>query len=152
MICDRCKQRNATTHIKMVVNGNAKEEYLCDQCARGIDMPSMSLFNDDMDSIFDSILPSTGLLSFGDVSDVFNNNIFEYLQMPKHMSHREGILEQACKSINIGANKIKKEMEDNPNLTQIQNLKSELADAIEKEDYEKAGEIKKEIDNLKGDK
>ncbi|WP_031517303.1 UvrB/UvrC motif-containing protein [Desulfofalx alkaliphila] len=34
MICERCKQRNATVHLTHVVNNNKSEIRVCDQCAR----------------------------------------------------------------------------------------------------------------------
>lgn len=34
MICQICGKKNATTHIKTVVNGQLTEAYLCEDCAR----------------------------------------------------------------------------------------------------------------------
>lgn len=34
MLCDKCKQNIATTHIKTIVNGVAKEYNLCEACAK----------------------------------------------------------------------------------------------------------------------
>ena len=33
MLCERCGKREAVTHLRMVVNGNAKELHLCGECA-----------------------------------------------------------------------------------------------------------------------
>ncbi len=33
MLCDRCKQNNATVHITRIFNGMMREEHLCAQCA-----------------------------------------------------------------------------------------------------------------------
>ena len=33
MICQKCGKRNATVHLKQVINGVAKEEFLCSLCA-----------------------------------------------------------------------------------------------------------------------
>jgi len=33
MLCDRCKQNNATVHITRIINGVMREEHLCAQCA-----------------------------------------------------------------------------------------------------------------------
>ena len=34
MMCQRCGQRAATTHIKTVVNGQLSESHLCSVCAK----------------------------------------------------------------------------------------------------------------------
>ncbi len=34
MLCEQCKSRQATVHVKQVVNGDATEKHLCEQCAR----------------------------------------------------------------------------------------------------------------------
>ena len=35
MLCEKCGKYHATTHIRTVVNGVAKEQNLCDYCAAG---------------------------------------------------------------------------------------------------------------------
>jgi len=34
MLCQRCKQNEATIHATKIINGSASEEYLCAQCAQ----------------------------------------------------------------------------------------------------------------------
>ena len=34
MLCDKCKQNNATYHSSVNVNGNISETHLCESCAR----------------------------------------------------------------------------------------------------------------------
>ena len=34
MLCEKCKQREATTHYVETINGNKKEMRLCSECAR----------------------------------------------------------------------------------------------------------------------
>ncbi len=34
MVCEQCKQRHATVHVSEVVNGEATEKNLCEECAR----------------------------------------------------------------------------------------------------------------------
>lgn len=34
MICQNCKAKNATTHIKTIINGQLSELYLCSDCAK----------------------------------------------------------------------------------------------------------------------
>lgn len=35
MLCDKCGKRRATVHYQQVINGVAKEEHLCSECAGG---------------------------------------------------------------------------------------------------------------------
>ncbi|MCL2105725.1 MAG: UvrB/UvrC motif-containing protein [Oscillospiraceae bacterium] len=34
MLCEQCRQREATTHIRRVTGGTAEDHYLCAECAR----------------------------------------------------------------------------------------------------------------------
>ena len=34
MLCEQCKAKQATVHVKQVLNGDATEKHLCEECAR----------------------------------------------------------------------------------------------------------------------
>lgn len=36
MLCQNCQKREATTHIKKIINGEAAESHLCTQCAHSL--------------------------------------------------------------------------------------------------------------------
>lgn len=55
MLCQKCNSKEATTHVKSVVNGEYTEYMLCSECAK--EMGYSSLFT-DMQSDFNSILGS----------------------------------------------------------------------------------------------
>ncbi len=135
MICNKCKRREATRYYKMVVNGVTKEEALCAECDRPED-GSIYFANDifhgwfDHDNIFDSFGPMFGSMSSGE--------------------NKIDILKQAKKSVNEGANQFKKELSLNPNFYKLKELKQKLNEAIEKEDYERASDISKEMRALEG--
>ena len=44
MLCQHCKQNEATTHIRRVVNGAAQEFHLCGNCAKEAGLPSQKAF------------------------------------------------------------------------------------------------------------
>lgn len=51
MLCDKCKQREATVHKQVVINGVAHSEHLCAECAakeRGGRDPFRSFFENDI--------------------------------------------------------------------------------------------------------
>jgi len=58
------------------------------------------------------------------------------------------IIDQANNSIRMGANKLRDSLKNNPDALRLINLKRELALVVEEENYERASEIKKEIDRL----
>ena len=55
MLCNKCKKREATTHVKSVVNGEYEEYMLCSECAKELSYSNML---DDFTSDFSSILGS----------------------------------------------------------------------------------------------
>ncbi len=55
MLCQKCKSKEANTHVKSVVNGEYTEYMLCSECAK--QMGYSNLWS-DMQSDFDSILGS----------------------------------------------------------------------------------------------
>jgi len=65
------------------------------------------------------------------------------------INKRENILEQANNSIRIGAKNFENKYANNKNFYKLQDLQRQLNEAIANEDYEKASNIKKEIEQLK---
>ena len=132
MVCDKCRKNTACYHSTVVINGVAKEEHLCLDCAqlRNSNMFTNSLFDD----VF-SINPF-GFENFAINSKLFNSD--------------NDLVYDAINSINKGAKNYKNYYD---NMTykdkEIKRLKSLLNDAIDKEEYERAQEIKNQIDNLK---
>ena len=59
MLCQNCSKREATTHIKRVINGDLSESHLCSQCAKILG------YDDIFDSSFFS-LPDFFAGFFGD--------------------------------------------------------------------------------------
>lgn len=138
MVCDKCGMREATSHYRVIINGRVSEEHLCSMCAVKSTMQDdyFSLLNDFFAPSFDfGFMPMMGFTpAFAGVKK------------------KDSIIDQAKNSIRIGANKFRDEVRDNPNSLKIMNLRRELAQAVEVEDYERASSIKKEIENLeKGD-
>lgn len=146
MLCDKCKKNTATYHSKTIINGIETNEHLCSECAKkmgkkiGIDNFGVfdvfgSPFIDDRDFGFD-MLPS----SIFDDNDGFIDA----------RDRDRGILGNALDSIKKGAEKYNEEKSKvNP---EIEKLKIELKDAVDKEDYEKAAELKKKITEKENNK
>lgn len=62
MLCNKCKKREATTHVKSVVNGKYEEYMLCSTCANELGYNNMwgdftSDFSSILGSFFSNALP-----------------------------------------------------------------------------------------------
>lgn len=57
MKCQHCKEKEANTHFRSNVNGDIKEMYLCDTCAK--DLGVMDEFKFDRASLFDDLFKSS---------------------------------------------------------------------------------------------
>lgn len=142
MLCQRCKKREATYHSKTIINGMVSEEHLCSNCAKHI--KPIDFDNFKMLDVFDDI-------------PFVNNTQYEYDLLPPNLLdnafnfydyRRENtdILTDALKSIKKGAKNYESNKDKiDPNLNK---LKRELKSAVDNEDYEKAAELKKEIEKI----
>lgn len=135
MLCDKCKKNPATYHSKTIINGIESSEHLCSECAREmnrhVDFESFDMFD-----IFHSPL------DLDEDFDLIPNDIFDS-HYPSFVSNEKGIIDNALSSIKKGA---KKYAEEQSKLDpEVEKLKLQLKDAVENEDYEKASELKKEI-------
>ncbi len=154
MLCDKCKKNEANVHCTTIINGVKEEKHLCSKCAEKENLqPFNNMFDrdwfDEFDDFmnFDDLLPcscGTTLRQIADTGSVGCDNC---------SGHYKDIISQAMDSIHKGA---QKKLEENKNMSdsdkKILKLKQDIADAVAKEDYETAAQLKKEIDKLKGDK
>ena len=61
MLCQSCEKRQATTHIKTILNGELKEFRLCPECASRLGYGSFfGNFGFDMDKFFGSFMEGFG--------------------------------------------------------------------------------------------
>ncbi len=163
MLCQNCKKNEATTHIKRIVNGEAAEAHLCSDCAKSLGYDGVFSdfgfnFSDMLSSFFSE--PTMASLSartlrcekcgstFGDIvrsgkigcSDcysTFYDKLLPSLERIHGRTHHEGKIPN---SLNIGVKK-----------NEIETLKEELQSAVEKQDYEKAAELRDKIKELESE-
>ena len=144
MLCDKCKKNVATYHSKTIINGVETNEHLCSDCAKkaGVDT-SFDFGNFGLFDMFGSPFIEDNDFGLGYLpSSIFEsgNDFYEDRYSSK------GILNDAMQSIKKGAKEFKEEKSKiDPNLKKLQD---ELKDAVDKEDYEKAAELKKKIESL----
>lgn len=166
MLCQNCQKRTANVHFTQVVNNNKKELYLCEQCAneKGKMGFSNSLNLDDFLSGFIgyNYTPSRenltvenivckkcgmsyedfqkcGKLGCADCYDLFKDRVAPLLKRIHGSAHHHGKLPRKA-SEGIKATK------------EIEKLKAELNEAVQKEYYEKAAKIRDRIKVLEAGK
>lgn len=142
MLCEKCKKNVATYHSKTIINGIESSEHLCSECAQKL---NRSIDFDTFD-MFDIFHPS---IDYNDNYNVIPNDIFAS-PFDLYQSNNQGIIGNALSSIKKGAKKFSDEKSKvDP---EIENLKRQLKEAVDNEDYEKAVELKKEIEKKMNDK
>ena len=156
MLCENCSSKTATTLIKKTVNGQTFSAHLCNECAAGMGFSSITgaiNLSSLLGSVFSDSPMYTGTTScpscsatFNEISragkvgcakcyDIFRDRLAPSLQrIHGHTSH-------AGKLPSSAGDKAKQRRH-------LDELKKNLADAIEKQEYESAALIRDEIKTL----
>jgi len=160
MICERCGHNPANIHFTEIINGNKKEVHLCDKCAQEKEVGApfsihhllAGLLDNQIDGKMkiDYVEPKkckvcgmtygkfkeTGKFGCSECYSSFEERLNPlFKRIHGHDNHTGKIPRRAGKSM-----KIKKD---------IKKLKLDLKKAIEKEEFERAAELRDEINDLK---
>ncbi len=165
MLCQMCKSREATVHVKEIINGEKRELHLCSVCA---EKKGLTEFLLSPDSIFASLMgelsqflespspvteeeekcPSCGL-SFDRIVkkgkmgcsccyETFRRHIVPLLEkIHGRASHRGKIPERAAV--------------ENKKRLLLYRLRHQLEEAVKKEEYEKAAQIRDQIRRIQSE-
>lgn len=161
MLCQVCKKNPATIHYKELVGGIIKDMDICSECAKGkkniplevnINMPIsiQDLFSSLMEMDFEdhfskqsektcpgcgstySRFKTTGRVGCHICYEAFKDNLYPLIRrIQGRVDHQGKIPSNASEEL-----KIKKE---------VNSLKAQLREAIEKEDFESAAELRDKI-------
>lgn len=166
MLCQHCKKNEATTHVKTMINGKYTEYRLCPECAHELGYDNMfSDFNADfgglLSSFFSNALPAisgaahckscgstlndikrTGKVGCADCYDTFFSELMPTIRSIHGNTEHKGKHPDA---IEYTVNEEKTESTD-----KIAELKAELKQAIEDENFERAAQLRDEIKELEG--
>lgn len=175
MLCQNCSKREATTHIKRVVNGEATESHLCEECARKLgfddffDDFSLSIPNifssffkdsafalasaktekcDTCSSTFDDII-RTGMVGCADCYEKFYDRLLPSIQCIHGKAKHVGRVPYIEVPDEKKAKEEKKELSTEE---KIEKLQTEMKKAIDSQNFEQAAVIRDEIKELKGEK
>lgn len=171
MLCERCKQREATIHLSQTHQGQTVEQHLCETCAREIGLET------NLESVFDnffgqsmfgqSIFNTTGgIPAFGQAApknlvcpscgltfDEFRGSgLFGCSHCYEAFADR---LEPVFRRVQGGTKHVGHKLLESPDIqerqkrrSQIATLRKALAKAVKDEQYEKAAQLRDEIRQL----
>ncbi len=163
MKCDRCKKREATTHLTRIVNGYKEEYHLCPECAKGsheyndiknginlglggflsgmFSNKHQGSLEGDTDICPTCNMPYSeflqkGKLGCGDCYLTFKNRIKKPLKQIHGTFEHTGKAPKRCGDAIMLDKKISK-------------LEAEMYTAVQKQDFETAAKLRDEINSLK---
>lgn len=168
MLCQKCKQKEANTHVKSVVNGKHEEFMLCSDCAKEMGYTNLwsdihSDFNSILGTFFSNALPARSqttrcpvcsstyhdIAKSGKVGCASCYELFLSELMPS-IRRIHGNTTHCGKKPQAFAN-----VEDKPQLkvdNKIDELKAQLQKAIEVQNFELAAKLRDEIKEMEESK
>jgi len=165
MLCERCGQRPATVHMTEIINGQKSDTHLCELCAREIQpqgfgvVPQLhlhsflaSLLNHELGGdkhfradtagkkcekcgVFEEQIVKQGLLGCGDCYPFFEEKVLPLLRRIHGSTRHTGKVPERTG----GRARLVKE---------IGNLKGRLKEAVSREDFEQAAQLRDQIHQL----
>ena len=171
MLCERCHAHPATVHMVQVVNGHRKEEHLCSECAgkEHVFQKEQSFFGHGFfDSPLDHFFGGSMLGHL--LEDPFGTRTLEdqgggqFIEvspekLPENESSYDRFKEAIRPSFQKGKNEIPvnepkaKEKADAPaESRELQALRKELKSCVDREDFERACEVRDKIKAIEGKK
>lgn len=171
MLCERCHAHPATVHMVQVVNGHRKEEHLCSACAEKehVFQKEQSFFGHGFfDSPLDHFFGGSMLGHL--LEDPFGTRTLEdqgggqFIEvspekLPENESSYDRFKESIRPSFQKGKNETPvnepkaKEKADAPaESEELQALRRELKSCVDREDFERACEVRDKIKAIEGKK
>lgn len=167
MLCQNCGKNEATTHVKRVVNGDTTETHLCAECAQHLGYGDIfSGFGLNLDDFFGGFLGDTmqklaapveqkcpkcgstfsdiaksGRLGCSDCYRTFYDKLLPSIQ------RIHGRIKHSGKQVPVPT-KESKNVDDNNGISRLDDLKAQLAAAVENQEFEQAAVIRDEIKKL----
>ena len=142
MRCQNCGRNEANVFYTQNINGRKSEIHLCSECAGELNV--FNNFSNNFDFGFDRMFSNffddfgnLGLLELPRISFLTKNNLLEN----DYYDRGNQELDTALKNIT----------DKNKGLTSKEKLERELKECINKENYERAAEIRDELKKYKND-
>ena len=169
MLCQNCKKKEATTHIKRVINGEATESHLCQSCAHTLGVGSFfddfslditdifsGFFGDSAFALgesrlercekcgccFDDIIKS-GSVGCSDCYEKFYHRLLPSIQRIHGKAKHAGKVPAKANEKPIVKEKTAEE--------KIADLQKEMDKAVSEQNFERAAILRDEIKKMKGE-
>ncbi len=161
MLCQNCKKNEATTHLKQIINGDMAESHLCSECASHLGYSDMfSGFGLNLSGLFSSFLgdmmpsipassaprcPGCGA-SFSDIAKEGKVGCAEcyrtfYDKLLPSIQRIHGKIKHSGKVSQSAPAEVKVETKEE----RIAKLRTQMNDAVAKQEFELAAKIRDEI-------
>lgn len=169
MLCQKCKAKEANTHVKSVVNGEYEEYMLCSDCAKEMGYTNLwsdvnSDFNSILGSFFSNALPArsettrcpmcgstyhdiakSGQVGCANCYDLFLSELMPSIRRIHGNTTHCG--KKPLISIKENKTTIQSEKSD-----AIDDLKQQLNDAVSEQNFELAAELRDKIKEMEESK
>lgn len=170
MLCERCHAHPATVHMVQVVNGHRKEEHLCSECAEKehVFQKEQSFFGSGFfDSPLDHFFGGSMLGHL--LEDPFGTRTLEdqggqFIEVsPEKLPENESSYDRFKESIRplfqkgkneipVNEPKVKEKADAPAESRELQALRKELKSCVDREDFERACEVRDKIKAIEGKK
>lgn len=158
MLCQNCKEKQATVHFVKVINGVRTEMHLCEKCAPMAkqDFPPINSFDITVSDIINSFFGGNSVLTSGSGCSFCGSTLDNFSRTGKlgcsecYRAFDEQ-LRAPLKRIHGSdrhVGKVPKRAGDG--VSKITNLKKQLEEAVAAEKYEEAAKLRDEIRKLGG--
>lgn len=169
MLCQKCKQNNATSHVHYVRNGIVRDMYLCDSCAAeyktafsgDTDIFKMlsSFLNDNTVQFEKAVkcdccgtdfntIRNTGKVGCSNCYSVFERELSPTVSRIHGSTVHVGKKPCEVKAVSTLENKNKAQTTVNEKEQRITELKSQMSEAVKNEDFESAARLRDKIKAL----
>ena len=159
MLCEKCKKRMASVHITQFINGKKNEQHLCEECAReekvNFEFPKIPFYNlNELLGVFLNQPLSTNEPTNEIICPNCKNSYSVIAKQGRVgcsecYHHFSSFLEPALRKMHgadLHRGKIPRQMGASFRMNrELDDLKLKLRMAIEREEYEKAAEIRDQI-------
>lgn len=162
MLCERCKQNPASVHYTEVINNQKRQMHLCEACAReaqkAFDMGTSLNLQSFLAGLMGPVIaPETSgaeqrlrCEACGLTEEVFRKQgLFGCAECYRHFGDRLTPLLRRIHGSVRHTGKVPRRSRDKYLLVQeVDRLRAELREAVEKEEFERAAELRDEIKKL----
>lgn len=175
MLCNKCKKREATTHVKSVVNGEYEEYMLCSECASALGYNNMwgdfsTDFSSILGSFFSNALPERSVTTrcpvckstFHDIQtsskvgcakcyEVFYSDLMPSIRRIHSNTTHNGKRPPQIAKLNSPVNESVQD-DNTSKSSKIETLKAQLEEAVKEQNFELAAELRDKIKEMEESK